>query len=69
MELDRQAFQALLDEGKASFANGDPYDACPYDRNGDAEAQFGYRYWAMGWGRARAAAESVAAQQAASTGH
>lgn len=60
MELNRQAFQKLLAEGKAAFAQGDPYDACPYDRMGPAEEQFGAHYWARGWVMARSEAEDQA---------
>ncbi|MFI5990276.1 hypothetical protein ACIBAC_00280 [Streptomyces sp. NPDC051362] len=59
MELNRQAFNSLLNEGKAAFAAGDPSDACPYDRNGPVEDKFGYRYWTRGWVMARSAAEAA----------
>lgn len=58
MQLDRQAFQDRLTEGKAAFNAGDPSDACPYSRYGNAEEQFGYRYWSRGWSMARSEAQS-----------
>ncbi|MEV0444635.1 hypothetical protein AB0I84_04440 [Streptomyces spectabilis] len=59
MELNRQAYLALLKEGKSAFAAGDPSDACPYDEySADQEQQFGARYWTQGWIAARTAAES-----------
>lgn len=70
MQLDRQTFQDRLSEGKAAYEAGDPSDACPYDMYGDAEQQFGFRYWTKGWTMARSAAESSEAQRptAASAG-
>lgn len=68
MELNRQAFQDVLNEGKAAYKAGDPSDACPYNRLGDAEEQFGYRYWSRGWTMARSEAET-APRPAPSTGH
>ncbi|MEU2968940.1 hypothetical protein ABZ687_28685 [Streptomyces ardesiacus] len=69
MQLDRQAFQERLNEGKAAYEAGDPSDSCPYNRYGNAEQQFGYRYWSRGWKTARSAAEGQAQQPpAASTG-
>ncbi|MFE3139642.1 hypothetical protein [Streptomyces scopuliridis] len=59
MELNRQRYLALLNEGKAAYAAGDPSDACPYDQySADQEQQFGARYWTRGWTEARTAAES-----------
>ncbi|WP_370419001.1 hypothetical protein AB8O64_11135 [Streptomyces sp. QH1-20] len=59
MELNRQRYLALLDEGKAAFTQGDPSDACPYDQySADKEQQFGARYWTKGWVAARTAAEA-----------
>ena len=66
MELNRQAFHARYEEGKAAYAQGDPSDACPYNMYGDTEQQFGYRYWTKGWVTARSAAET---QQTATAGH
>ncbi|MFE6639610.1 hypothetical protein ACFVFT_38140 [Streptomyces tendae] len=57
-QLDRQTFQDRFDEGKAAYQQGDPSDSCPYNRYGDAENQFGHRYWTRGWITARSAAES-----------
>ncbi|EXU69664.1 MULTISPECIES: hypothetical protein [Streptomyces] len=69
MELNRQAYLALLNEGKAAFAAGDPSDACPYDQySADPEQQFGARYWAQGWIAARTAAEAKNPEAEASTG-
>ncbi|MDI3102043.1 hypothetical protein QJ054_33955 [Streptomyces sp. AN-3] len=67
MQLDRQTFQDRLNEGKAAYAQGDPSDACPYNRFGDAEEQFGYRYWTRGWSMARSAAESQPQRPAAAS--
>ncbi|NGO67067.1 hypothetical protein [Streptomyces boncukensis] len=59
MELNRQAYLALLGEGEAAFTAGDPSDACPYDPySADPEQQFGARYWTQGWVSARTAAEA-----------
>ncbi|WP_031102321.1 hypothetical protein [Streptomyces sp. NRRL S-146] len=59
MELNRQGYLALLKEGKAAFAAGDPSDACPYDQySADQEQQFGARYWTQGWIAARTADEA-----------
>ncbi|MFG2986246.1 hypothetical protein ACGFYQ_34180 [Streptomyces sp. NPDC048258] len=58
MQMTRQAFLALTQEGKAAYKAGDPSDACPYDRLGNAEQQFGHRYWTRGWVEARSAAEA-----------
>lgn len=66
MQLDRQKYLDLLNEGKAAHAAGDPSDACPYNRIGDKEQRFGYRYWTKGWKTARAQAE---AHPQPSTGH
>ncbi|MFZ4249537.1 hypothetical protein ACOZDF_30270 [Streptomyces griseoincarnatus] len=63
MQLDRQTFQDRLNEGKAAYEAGDPSDACPYDMYGDAEQQFGFRYWTKGWAMASSAAESSKAQR------
>ncbi|MFJ2745324.1 hypothetical protein ACIO3O_37335 [Streptomyces sp. NPDC087440] len=62
--LNRQAFLERLSEGKSAYQAGDPSDACPYDRFGDAEEQFGYRYWTRGWKEARSERESAAAAAA-----
>ncbi|MEU5425562.1 hypothetical protein AB0H73_08125 [Streptomyces olivoreticuli] len=59
MQMNRQTYLALTREGKAAYAAGDPADACPYDRFGDAEQQFGYRYWTRGWLEERTAAEAA----------
>ncbi|MCG8971756.1 hypothetical protein [Streptomyces sp. CL12-4] len=67
MELNRQELLDRLNEGEAAFEQGDPSDACPYDRYGDAEQQFGYRYWNKGWHRARGAAESGSENPAATS--
>ncbi|GGW95135.1 hypothetical protein [Streptomyces noursei] len=59
MDLNRQTYLALLNQGKAAFAAGDPSDACPYDPySADQEQQFGARYWTQGWTAARTAAEA-----------
>ncbi|QFG13243.1 ribosome modulation factor [Streptomyces phage Gilgamesh] len=68
MQLDRQTFQDRLNEGKAAYEEGDPSDSCPYNRYGNAEEQFGHRYWTRGWKMARSAAESQQSPTAASTG-
>ncbi|MEV7512066.1 hypothetical protein AB0O57_29330 [Streptomyces sp. NPDC091201] len=60
MQMTRQQYLALLTEGKAAHQAGDPSDACPYDRLGNAEQQFGYRYWLRGWQEARLEAEDRA---------
>ncbi|MGW3626270.1 hypothetical protein [Streptomyces sp. NPDC000880] len=57
--MNRQQFLALTNEGKAAYKAGDPSDACPYNRFGNAEEQFGYRYWVRGWTGARTAAEAA----------
>lgn len=57
MQMTRQQHLALLNEGKAAHKAGDPSDACPYNRLGNVEQQFGYRYWTRGWQEARIAAE------------
>jgi hypothetical protein len=63
VKLNRQAFQDLLNEGKAAYAAGDPSDSCPYNMYGaDVEERFGYRYWTRGWVMARSEAEAQAAQ-------
>ncbi|MFE1206318.1 Rmf/CrpP family protein [Streptomyces sp. NPDC058762] len=67
MQLDRQAFLDRLNEGKAAYEEGDPSDSCPYDRYGDAESQFGHRYWMKGWMAARSAAESQPQRPAAAS--
>jgi ribosome modulation factor len=59
VELNRQACLDLVNEGKAAYRAGDPSDACPYDRIGNREQQFGYRYWSRGWVAARSEAESA----------
>ncbi|MET8696953.1 hypothetical protein ABZV65_30935 [Streptomyces bauhiniae] len=59
MQLTRETAHALMAEGKAAQQNGDPSDACPYDRLGNAEQQFGSRYWTRGWSMARSAAEEA----------
>jgi hypothetical protein len=69
VQLNRQTCLALQQEGKAAYEAGDPHDASPYDRLGDAEQQFGYRYWTRGWSMARSEAEETEAQPAASAGH
>ncbi|RZU28320.1 hypothetical protein EV284_6486 [Streptomyces sp. BK022] len=69
MQLDRQTALALIAEGKAAQANGDPSDACPYDRLGNAEQQFGSRYWTKGWSTARSAAEEAQTAAPATAGH
>ncbi|MCX4677617.1 hypothetical protein OG413_20305 [Streptomyces sp. NBC_01433] len=57
--MDRQRYLALLKEGKAAFAEGNPSDACPYDQySAVQEQQFGARYWTQGWVAARTAAEA-----------
>ncbi|MFF9901241.1 hypothetical protein [Streptomyces longispororuber] len=66
MQLNRQTALALLQEGKAAYEAGDPFDACPYDMYGNVEQQVGYRYWKRGWSTARSAAE--AARQAPARG-
>lgn len=66
MQMNRQQYLALINEGKAAYRAGDPSDACPYDRFGNAEQQFGYRCWSRGWLQARTAAE--AAQPTATAG-
>ncbi|MDI3407672.1 hypothetical protein [Streptomyces cavernicola] len=59
MELNRQAYLALLKEGKAAFVAGDPSDACPYDQySASQDQQFGARYWTQGWLAARTAVEA-----------
>ncbi|MEU6460326.1 hypothetical protein [Streptomyces sp. NPDC046976] len=68
MQLNRQTFQARLSEGKAAYAAGDPADACPYNMYGNADDQFGYRYWTRGWSMARSEAEAEKAA-GASAGH
>ncbi|MFI6686611.1 hypothetical protein [Streptomyces sp. NPDC050485] len=61
MDLNRQTYLALLNEGKVAHAAGDPSDACPYDQySPDPEQQFGARYWTRGWVEARTAAEAAA---------
>ncbi|MET8717347.1 hypothetical protein ABZV52_29725 [Streptomyces sp. NPDC004735] len=69
MEMNRQAALALQQEGKAAFQAGDPADSSPYNRAGNAEQQFGNRYWTRGWSMARSAAEDAQEQAEASTGH
>ncbi|MFI9588085.1 hypothetical protein ACIHCQ_41320 [Streptomyces sp. NPDC052236] len=68
MQLNRQTFRALVNEGKAAHQAGDPSDACPYSRLGNAEQQFGYRYWTRGWTEARSAAEAAQPEPTATTG-
>ncbi|MFJ4988749.1 hypothetical protein ACIP9H_33735 [Streptomyces sp. NPDC088732] len=68
MQMNRQSYLAVLNEGKAAFTSGDPSDACPYDRLGDAEQQFGYRYWNRGWAEARTIAEASEPEPATTTG-
>ncbi|MFZ3557202.1 hypothetical protein [Streptomyces sp. BH055] len=61
MELDRTRYLALVNEGKAAFAKGDPVDANPYDPyRPEQEQQFGARYWKQGWLEARTAREAAA---------
>lgn len=69
MQLNRQAGLALQQEGKAAYQAGDPADASPYNRAGNAEQQFGYRYWTRGWSMARSETEGAKAEPTASTGH
>jgi hypothetical protein len=65
VELNRQACQDFLNEGKAAYTKGDPSDACPYDMYGaNVEDRFGYRYWTRGWSMARSEAEAQAGQPA-----
>ncbi|MGW0033099.1 hypothetical protein ACWDXD_25190 [Streptomyces sp. NPDC003314] len=64
IQLDRQTFLDRLNEGKAAYENGDPSDACPYARYGDAADQFGYRYWTKGWLDARSTAEAATQEHA-----
>ncbi|MEU1355302.1 hypothetical protein ABZ410_15580 [Streptomyces cinnamoneus] len=69
MELNRQRYLALLNEGKVAFATGDPSDACPYDPySADQAQQFGARYWTKGWITARTAAEAKIPQNRGSAG-
>lgn len=69
MELNRQSYLALLNEGKDAFTRGDPSDACPYDKySADQEQQFGARYWEQGWTAARTAAEAKTPQAEVSAG-
>ncbi|MER5301315.1 hypothetical protein ABT039_17835 [Streptomyces lasiicapitis] len=69
MELNRQRYLALLNEGKAAFGQGDPSDACPYDQySADPEQQFGARYWTKGWVAARTAAEAKSPEAEVSAG-
>ncbi|MER5222861.1 hypothetical protein [Streptomyces flaveus] len=69
MQLTRRTALVLQQEGKAAFEAGDPHDASPYDRLGNAEQQFGYRYWTRGWSMARSTAEDAQEQTGASAGH
>lgn len=69
MQLTRRTALALQQEGKAAYEAGDPHDASPYDRLGNAEQQFGHRYWTRGWSMARSAAEDAQEQAEATTGH
>ncbi|MEU6755995.1 hypothetical protein [Streptomyces sp. NPDC046685] len=68
MQLNRQQYLALLTEGKDAYAAGDPYDACPYNEYGNAEQQFGSRYWHRGWVEARTDAEATAPEPAGTAG-
>ncbi|MGI5337667.1 hypothetical protein ACQEVS_09850 [Streptomyces sp. CA-181903] len=69
MELNRQRYLALLNEGKVAFATGDPSDACPYDQySADPAQQFGARYWTKGWVAARTASEAKNSAAEASAG-
>lgn len=69
MELNRERCLALLNEGKAAFAAGDPSDACPYDQySANQEQQFGARYWAQGWVAARTEAEAKVPETEVSAG-
>ncbi|MER6109371.1 hypothetical protein [Streptomyces hirsutus] len=68
MQLNRQTALALQQEGKAAFEKGDPRNSSPYDQHGNAEQQFGNRYWARGWSMARSAAEDTQAPEGASAG-
>ncbi|MFF4543625.1 hypothetical protein ACFY1J_05170 [Streptomyces sp. NPDC001406] len=69
MQLNRATALRLQQEGKTAYQAGDPGNASPYDRLGNAEQQFGYRYWMRGWSMARSEAEDAQAEPAASTGH
>ncbi|MCD9904621.1 hypothetical protein LUR56_40115 [Streptomyces sp. MT29] len=69
MKMNREAGLQLQQEGKAAFQAGDPDDSSPYDRLGNVEQQFGYRYWMRGWSMARSEAEDAAAQPATSARH
>lgn len=69
MQLDRQTRLALINEGKAAYAAGDPSDACPYNRIGDKEQRFGYEFWNEGWSMARSQAEAHPQKPEPSTGH
>jgi hypothetical protein len=70
VQLTRRTALALQQEGKAAYQAGDPHDSSPYDRLGNAEQQFGYRYWTRGWSMARSAAEAAQGRAASgSTGH
>lgn len=60
--LDRQTALDRLSEGKAAYEQGDPSDACPYDRLAGVEGQFGHRYWTRGWVMARSEAEGQSPQ-------
>lgn len=68
MQLNRQKYLELLTEGKAAFTGGDPFDACPYNQYGNAEEQFGARYWRRGWVEARTEAEDQEPAPASTTG-
>ncbi|WP_371605083.1 hypothetical protein OG345_41795 (plasmid) [Streptomyces sp. NBC_01220] len=69
MQLNRQACLTLQQEGKAAYQAGDPADSSPYNRVGNAEQQFGHRYWMRGWSMARSETEDAKEQPTASTGH
>lgn len=68
MQLTRSTALALQQEGKAAYEAGDPHDSSPYDRYGNAEQQFGYKFWTRGWVTARSAAEGAQEQAGASAG-
>ncbi|WP_405869855.1 hypothetical protein OHB11_39445 [Streptomyces zaomyceticus] len=48
MQFDRRAVTDYVGKGEPAFRKGDPSDACPYDRYGDRERQFGHHYWTKG---------------------
>ncbi|GAA2439783.1 hypothetical protein [Streptomyces glaucus] len=69
MELNRETYLALVKEGKAAYANGDPSDACPYSQLGDKEQRVAYYAWTEGWGMARSEAEAHPQEPEPSAGH